>query len=176
MLDLPRRRARHGPVRDDRARRERGARVEDPALAGRPGGRDADLRDRLLRVAQRRGPQVPLDLTGRGDRRAAVDPRLGAVLRLRSNFSSYSATYGAFAGAVILLVWLWVTNLALLFGAELNAVVGSATGEVPAGGVRRPRPPGQRAGGGLRRLLLRCSCRASCGPGRCRTARGGACP
>ena len=30
----------------------------------------------------------------------------------------------AFAGAVILLVWLWVTNLALLFGAELNAVVG----------------------------------------------------
>ena len=41
-----------------------------------------------------------------------------------SNFSSYSATYGAFAGAVILLVWLWVTNLALLFGAELNAVVG----------------------------------------------------
>lgn len=40
-----------------------------------------------------------------------------------SNFSSYSATYGAFAGGVILLVWLWVTNLALLFGAELNAVV-----------------------------------------------------
>jgi membrane protein len=40
-----------------------------------------------------------------------------------ANFSSYSATYGAFAGAVILLVWLWVTNLALLFGAELNAVV-----------------------------------------------------
>jgi membrane protein len=40
-----------------------------------------------------------------------------------SNFSSYSATYGAFAGAIILLVWLWVTNLALLFGAELNAVV-----------------------------------------------------
>ena len=40
-----------------------------------------------------------------------------------ANFSTYSATYGAFAGAVILLVWLWVTNLALLFGAELNAVV-----------------------------------------------------
>jgi membrane protein len=40
-----------------------------------------------------------------------------------SNFSSYSATYGAFAGAVVLLVWLWVSNLAMLFGAELNAVV-----------------------------------------------------
>src|SRR3954468_23976944 len=40
-----------------------------------------------------------------------------------SNFSSYSATYGAFAGAVVLLIWLWVTNTVMLFGAELNAVV-----------------------------------------------------
>ena len=40
-----------------------------------------------------------------------------------SNFSTYSATYGAFAAAVILLVWLWLTNVVLLFGAELNAVI-----------------------------------------------------
>ena len=40
-----------------------------------------------------------------------------------SNFSSYQATYGAFAAAVILLVWLWLTNLVLLFGAELNAAI-----------------------------------------------------
>jgi membrane protein len=40
-----------------------------------------------------------------------------------SNFSSYNATYGAFAGAVILLVWLWLTNVVLLFGAELNATI-----------------------------------------------------
>jgi membrane protein len=40
-----------------------------------------------------------------------------------SNFSSYSATYGAFAAVVILLVWLWLTNMVLLFGAELNAVI-----------------------------------------------------
>jgi membrane protein len=40
-----------------------------------------------------------------------------------SNFSSYSATYGAFAAAVILLVWLWLTNVVLLFGAELNATI-----------------------------------------------------
>jgi len=40
-----------------------------------------------------------------------------------SSFSSYSATYGAFAGAVILLVWLWLTNVVLLFGAELNAAI-----------------------------------------------------
>ena len=40
-----------------------------------------------------------------------------------SNFSSYCATYGAFAGAVILLVWLWVSSFAMLLGAELNAVI-----------------------------------------------------
>jgi membrane protein len=40
-----------------------------------------------------------------------------------SNFSSYSATYGAFAAVVILLVWLWLSNSVLLFGAELNAVI-----------------------------------------------------
>ena len=40
-----------------------------------------------------------------------------------ANFSSYQATYGAFAGMVILLVWMWVSNLVLLFGAELNAVI-----------------------------------------------------
>jgi membrane protein len=40
-----------------------------------------------------------------------------------SGFSSYSATYGAFAAVVILLVWLWLTNVVLLFGAELNAAI-----------------------------------------------------
>ncbi len=40
-----------------------------------------------------------------------------------SEFSSYAATYGAFAAVVILLIWLWLTNVALLFGAELNAAV-----------------------------------------------------
>jgi membrane protein len=40
-----------------------------------------------------------------------------------SNFSSYSATYGAFAAVVILLVWLYLTSSILLLGAELNAVI-----------------------------------------------------
>ena len=47
----------------------------------------------------------------------------GGFFFYASNFSSYSATYGAFAGAVILLVWLWLTNIVLLLGAELNAVI-----------------------------------------------------
>jgi membrane protein len=38
-----------------------------------------------------------------------------------ANFSSFNVTYGSFAAAIILLVWLWLTNVALLLGAELNA-------------------------------------------------------
>ena len=40
-----------------------------------------------------------------------------------SNFGKYGATYGAFAGAVILLLWLYISSIAFLFGAELNSVV-----------------------------------------------------
>ncbi len=47
----------------------------------------------------------------------------GAFFLYVANFSSYSATYGAFATVVILLVWLWLTNVVMLLGAELNAVV-----------------------------------------------------
>lgn len=38
-----------------------------------------------------------------------------------SSFSSYNKTYGTLAGVVVFLLWLWITNLALLFGAELDS-------------------------------------------------------
>ncbi|KAE8762538.1 YihY/virulence factor BrkB family protein [Georgenia thermotolerans] len=38
-----------------------------------------------------------------------------------SQFGSYSKTYGALAGVIIFLLLLWITNLALLFGAEFDA-------------------------------------------------------
>jgi membrane protein len=40
-----------------------------------------------------------------------------------SNFSNYGATYGAFAGAIILLLWLYITSLAFLLGGELNGTI-----------------------------------------------------
>jgi membrane protein len=38
-----------------------------------------------------------------------------------SNFDSYGKTYGTLGGVITFLVWMWISNLALLFGAELDA-------------------------------------------------------
>jgi membrane protein len=38
-----------------------------------------------------------------------------------ASFSSYNKTYGALAGPIVFLVWLWISNLMILLGAEFNA-------------------------------------------------------
>lgn len=38
-----------------------------------------------------------------------------------ANFGSYNKTYAALGGVIVFLVWLWITNVAILLGAELNA-------------------------------------------------------
>jgi membrane protein len=38
-----------------------------------------------------------------------------------ANFSSYNKTYGALAGPIVFLLWLWISNICVLLGLELNA-------------------------------------------------------
>ncbi|MDN3481081.1 YhjD/YihY/BrkB family envelope integrity protein [Arthrobacter sp. APC 3897] len=40
-----------------------------------------------------------------------------------ANFGNYNATYGAIGGVIVLLLWLWLANVSLLFGAEFDAEV-----------------------------------------------------
>ena len=50
-----------------------------------------------------------------------------------SHFGAYGAAYGVFGGVIALLVWLWLSNVALLIGAELNAVLEEHEEEEGAG-------------------------------------------
>ncbi len=59
-----------------------------------------------------------------------------------ANFGSYDKTYGALAGIIVFLLWIWITNVALLLGAELDVEV-ERTREILAGheaeyGLRLP--------------------------------------
>ena len=54
-------------------------------------------------------------------RGARVADRLRLFAFYVANFSHYNKTYGSIAGVIILLIWLWISNLAILFGAEFNA-------------------------------------------------------
>lgn len=49
-----------------------------------------------------------------------------------TNFGSYNATYGSLAGVIVFLLWLWITNNAFLFGAEVDAEIERAR-ELQAG-------------------------------------------
>jgi membrane protein len=51
-----------------------------------------------------------------------------------ANFGSYNKTYGALAGPIVFLVWLWVSNVMILLGAEFNAEL--ERGRAIEGGMR----------------------------------------
>ncbi|UIX32854.1 YihY/virulence factor BrkB family protein [Streptomyces sp. GQFP] len=59
-----------------------------------------------------------------------------------ANFASYNRTYGTFAGVIIFLIWLWITNLAILLGLECDAELTRQRGGVRRGygGTRTPDP------------------------------------
>ncbi|WP_066064380.1 YihY/virulence factor BrkB family protein [Frankia sp. EI5c] len=76
-----------------------------------------------------------------------------------ANFGSYNRTYGTLAGVIVFLIWLWLSNLAILLGLEFDAELArerAVTGGLPAeeepyaeprdtrGWPHRPRRPGRR--------------------------------
>ena len=62
-----------------------------------------------------------MDLGGHADHARRLAPRLGAFAFYVSNFGSYNKTYGTLGGVVVFLLWLWITNIAVLLGVEFNA-------------------------------------------------------
>ncbi len=54
------------------------------------------------------------------------------------NFGSYNKTYGALAGVVVLLLWLWLTMYVVLLGAEINAEAEQQTAEDTTVGPEEP--------------------------------------
>lgn len=57
-----------------------------------------------------------------------------------TNFADYDATYGALAGAVAFAVWLWISNLALLFGMVLDLELAGQGTPLSASTVRKRSP------------------------------------
>ena len=49
-----------------------------------------------------------------------------------ANFGSYNKTYGTLGGVIVFLVWLWISNIAILLGAELNAELERERSREPA--------------------------------------------
>jgi membrane protein len=79
----------------------------------------------LLAVLYWGAPNVklPFRLVSPGSLLAVVGWVIASVLFAFyvANFSSYNKTYGALAGPIVFLLWLWISNICVLLGAELNA-------------------------------------------------------
>ena len=75
-----------------------------------------------------------------------------------AHFSSYDVIYGALGGVVVLLLWMWISSLVVLLGAEINAILEHSTskraresartfiGEGLSGTKREERAPRERPG------------------------------
>jgi membrane protein len=64
-----------------------------------------------------------------------------------ADFASYNKTYGTLGGAIAFLVWMWISNIAILLGAELDAEMERGRA-VAAGGNRRGPTKSAGAPGG----------------------------
>ena len=71
----------------------------------------------------------------------------GAFSLYASHFGSYQKTWGSLSAVVVMLIWLWLTNVALLLGAEVNAETERLAAERAGTGPQPvPSPKRQRDG------------------------------
>lgn len=70
-----------------------------------------------------------------------------------ANFANYDATYGSLGAAIALMMWLWMSAIVTLLGAELNAAIDKQSGAVApqAGGAAEATVPPRRDGAVIRR-------------------------
>ena len=65
-------------------------------------------------------------------------------------YGSYNETYGALAGVIVLMIWLYLTGMTFFFGAQMNAVilrhVARPKGESPSRGPLVQKRPGDNDG------------------------------
>ncbi len=61
-----------------------------------------------------------------------------------ANFTDYNASYGALGGVILLLLWFYLSGLAILFGAELNSEIDHASPHA--------KPPGEKSASGKRMI------------------------
>ena len=116
-------RLRRGPARLHRPRLDGRGHLEHRPLAGGAAGGHARVRPHLLRHARRAAALLSLAHAGRGRGVLLWLPASLGFSAYVSRVADVGAIYGAFAGAILLVFWLWLTNVALLFGAELNAEI-----------------------------------------------------
>jgi membrane protein len=64
-----------------------------------------------------------------------------------TNFADYNATYGSLGGVIVLMLWFYMSSLAILVGAEMNAEIEHAS---PYG-----KDPGEKVPGEKRKLGAR---------------------
>ena len=57
-----------------------------------------------------------------------------------ASFGDYNATYGSIGGVILLMLWLYLSGVALLIGAEINSAVEHAAGERPEAPRVAPAP------------------------------------
>ena len=87
------------------------------------------------------------------------------------NFGSYNETYGAIGGVMVLLLWLYITGLVIVVGAEMNAEIEHAS---PHGKDEGEKAPGERKVVGARAARLKKEQQARAGDGQERDSAGDA--